>query len=220
MKNLKQFYSGLLYDVIHTDLKYDKPFVLNRKIKPAWNFNQHIFGKAFTVKGKLVRHSHFIDDTIRLNMLSNLKKDTVMIYDTEAYYDVAHFGEITATIAKKAGCNGVVLDGCTRDIEAIEKLDFPIFCKDITPIDSYGYWQVTGYNCDIMVSGEDGSIIITPDDYIFGDRDSVIIIPNRLIDDVYDNSIKKLKAEERLKEKILKTKSINLIKAYQEEGIH
>jgi len=216
----KQLTSGIIYDVLHTTLKYNKPFVLDRKIKPAWSFNTHLFGQVFTCKGKLVRHSHFLDDTIRLKMLSNISEDNrVMVYDTDRYYDVAHFGDITAAIAQKKGCKGVVIDGCTRDIEGIEELNFPIFCRDILPIDSFGTWQIIDYNCEIILPAIDGRVVVKPNDWIFGDRDSVLIIPEKLVDTVLVESEKQFEAEERLKTKILNN-NIDLIQAYGEENIH
>jgi len=218
MKN-KQLTSGVIYDVLHTTLKYNKPFVLDRKIKPAWSFNTHIFGQVFTCKGKLIRHSHFLDDNIRLKMLSEIPKNRVMVYDTDRYYDVAHYGDITATIAQKKGCIGAVIDGCTRDIEGIEDINFPVFCRDILPIDSYGTWQIVDYNCEIILPAIDGRVVVNPNDWIFGDRDSVIIIPESLVESVVIEAEKQIDAEERLKNKILNN-NIDLIQAYEEENIH
>lgn len=218
--NFNKLYSGVIYDTLHTDFKYDKPFVLSSKIKPVWDFRTIIFGKAFTCKGKLVRHARFIDDNIRLQMLSNIPKDSIMVYDTDCYYGVAHFGDITATIAKKSGCVGAVIDGCTRDVEAIENINFPVFCRGIIPIDSYGYWQVTDYNVGISILGINGSVIVTPNDYIFGDRDGVLVIPGDIIQSVYKKATERMKREEKLRNKIKNSKRVNLVKAYKNTEIH
>ena len=219
MKPLK-LYSGLLYDVMHSDLGYTKPFVLASEIKPAWNFNNYIFGSAFTCKGGIVEHFDLINDDIRLEMLSKITKNSIMVYDTDAYYKVAHFGDITATIAQRAGSLGVVIDGCTRDMDAIEKLKFPIFCRNTLPIDSYGSWQITEYQIPIYIRGMRGFVKINPGDYVFGDKDGVLIIPSELLSDLLNKAQKRLKKEEELKRKIIKSSNTNLIKEYHQRGIH
>ncbi len=220
MKDFSNLYSGIIFDAMIYDIKYEKPFTLNRKIKPAWNFNTKVFGKVFTCKGKPVRHPRFIDDKIRLNMLSKIPKNSVMVYDTECYFEVAHFGELTANIAKRAGCKGVIIDGCTRDIQYIEQLQFPVFCRDVIPIDSFGTWQIVDYNTNILVSGFSELIEIKKDDYIFGDRDGVLVIPNKLINEVYKKANNRLEREKALRNKIKKSKNINLVKEYESNEIH
>ena len=221
LNKFSSFYSGLLYDTLRFELKYKKPFVLEGDIKPLWNFKCPIFGRAFTCKGQKIRYPHFVIDDIRLDMLSNLKSDTILIYDTGSNVTSATFGDITALIAKLSGCKGAIFDGCTRDINAITNLQFPVFGKGTIPVDSYGHWQVEYYNKEIYMKGIDGIICVSPNDYIFGDKDGILIIPNKLINPLYKAAIEKSKKEEELRKAIKNSlSSINLIKEYTKRGIH
>ena len=47
-------------------------------------------------------------------------------------------GEIMMRFACKKGLAGIVVDGCLRDLDGIEKLDMPIYAKGITP---QGPWK-------------------------------------------------------------------------------
>jgi len=52
-KDIKLFsnlYSGVIYDSLTFDLKYEKPFLLNSKIKKVSGKNQNYVGPAFTCK--------------------------------------------------------------------------------------------------------------------------------------------------------------------------
>ncbi len=58
-------------------------------------------------------------------------------------------------------------------------MGFPIFCKSFVP--SAGESLVTiGYNIPIICGG----ILINPGDYVFGDDDGVVVIPQNRLEEI------------------------------------
>lgn len=220
--NLKEkyekLYCGVIYDAMYFDIKYSKPFVVNKAIKPIWKLldKQVLFGHAFTCKGQLVHHERDIDDTIRIKMFSEFTEGCVQVIDTDEDDTVAHFGDISGKIARKFGCVGVVVDGYTRDVFFLEKDHFPIFCRGVQPVDAYGKWQIVEYQTDITLSGTHGKISVSPNDYIFGDPDGVLVIPNHLVEEICELAEKRLVRENMIRERL--NSSTDMQELYDEIG--
>lgn len=208
--NFNKLYSGVIYDSMKFDIGYNKPFVLNKNIKPLWNFDKPFFGKAFTCRGEKVVKE--IDDYKRLEAFKSIRKGQIYILDAGGDESVAHFGDITAKIIHRFGCAGAVIDGYTRDIKFIEKDRFPIFGKGIQPIDAYGRWQLVDYSCKIKIK----DVIINPQDYIYGDKDGVLVLPHNLINDIVKSAEERMKKEDKMRRFIKKSK--DLYKMYDEIG--
>jgi regulator of RNase E activity RraA len=78
------------------------------------------------------------------------------------------------TYAHYKGIAGIVLDGPVRDIDALSKMDLPIYGVGTTPGGPYkdGPGEV---NVPIACGG----IHVEPGDIILGDADGLIVIPKR-----------------------------------------
>lgn len=214
----KKLYCGVVYDAMCFDIKYSKPFVVHKSIKPAWKIRdeQVLFGHAFTCKGQVVQHKDDIDDTIRIKMFNEFTEGCVQVIDTGHDDSVAHFGDISAKIARKFGCVGAVVDGNTRDLRIIENDQFVVFCRGIQPVDAFGKWQIVQYQCDIKLRGIHGEVVVSPNDYIFGDPDGLIVISKNLVEDVCKLAEKRLEQENLVRERLKNTENIQQL--YKEIG--
>jgi len=222
-KDIKLFsnlYSGVIYDSLTFDLKYEKPFLLNSKIKKVSGKNQNYVGPAFTCTGKSVHKPSEIKDHIRIEMFKEFFKGCFQIISTDGDDSVAHFGDISGIIAKKFGAIGVVIDGNTRDVYLLKKNNFPVFCKDVFPVDAYGKWQIVEFGKPILMSGKNGDVQINPGDIIFADDDSVISINVNIAKEVLALSLKRLKKENLVRKEIKKIspKAKNIHKTYKKIG--
>jgi regulator of RNase E activity RraA len=215
-KRYKVLYSGVIYDTMYYDIKWDQPFTLHQAIKPAWNIPYPIFGHAFTVRGHVEYHEKDINDTLRIEMLKKMTPGCIQVMDTNSNYDIALFGDISGKLAKKFGCIGAVIDGNTRDLSIIEKDGFPVFCRSAQPDNAYGIWGIKEYQCPISMSGIHGRVTIRPDDYIFGDPDGIIVIPNHLAHYVCQLAEKRVIKEDIIRKRIDETDDIQ--KLYDEYG--
>ena len=217
-KRYAKLYCGVVYDALCFDIKYDKPYVVHRDIKPAWKapFQGVLFGHAFTCKGKAVHSKEEIDDTVRIKMFKEFTDGCIQVIDTDKHDAVAHFGDISGKIARKFGAKGVVVDGHTRDIRILEEDRFPIFCRNVQPIDAFERWQIVEYQVPIVLSGADGDVAVSPNDYIFADADGVIVIPADLGEAVCAHAEERLAKENTVRRRLKSCKDIQ--KLYDEIG--
>ena len=217
-QRFEKLYSGVIYDAMCFDIEYAKPFVVDRAIKSAWRLQrgQLLFGHAFTCKGQLVLHESDINDRIRIEMFREFTDGCVQVIDTGADDTVAHFGDISGKIARKFGCRGAIVDGNTRDVYLLEDDLFPIFCRGVLPIDAYGKWQIVEYQTDIFLSGVQGRITVSPNDYVCADLDGVLIIPGSLGEEVCTLAEARLARENLVRENLKNSPDIQ--KLYDEIG--
>lgn len=196
-------YSGAIYDIIKFELGYKENFVLpndiNCLVPPFYNQGRFIFGRAFTARGD---KTPIPDLSIIDRMIDNFVGNSVYILQANDN-SRAHFGDIMAHFCSRAKMQGAILQGWTRDIDRIESLGFPIWAKGVQPQDSSDRWGITTFQERIVI----GNIFITPNDYIFADRDAVLIIRERLVSHVLKLLPAKLDYEERLREAISEGKS-------------
>ena len=188
MNNTDLFHTGIIYDTLKFQMGVE-PIVLPRDIAPQWYFRGHVFGRVFTVVGRKTlmgedKADKMIDEFVRGSVLLMQANDNSR----------AHFGDLTALMLQQKGCRGAIIQGWTRDIERIENLDFKIWCKGIQPQNSKDRWIVEDVQREIVI----GSQFITPNDYIFADRDAVIIIRENQLDDVMGYGYQLFEAERAL----------------------
>jgi regulator of RNase E activity RraA len=82
------------------------------------------------------------------------------------------FGEIMGHVAIAARLGGIVVDGAIRDVEALIRLEFPVFSRTVSPgaCDKDGPGEINVPICC-------GNTVVMPGDIIVGDRDGVVAVP-------------------------------------------
>ena len=196
--------AAVIYDVLALDLKFKEPFLLDTNIKLI--SGKKIFGPAFTVQGKYMfnRTDNYVEMAKVIEMLEHIPTESIEVLSCGYSGPVASWGDFTASLVAKYGCIGAVTDGFTRDVKGLNEMDFSLFCKGTCCINGFGSgWQIVDYLCPIEMPGHLGTKVkITPDDYIFGDDDGVLLIPGNLIEQILELGDKRLKKEEFYKKKI------------------
>ena len=97
-------------------------------------------------------------------------------------FNVALYGELTATTARAHGAVGAVVDGGTRDSGMVISVEFPLFARYRSPIEAFGRVVTVDHQVPIRMSGElTETVIVNPGDFIFGDLDGVLVVPKDLI---------------------------------------
>ncbi len=207
-ERFKKLYAGVVYDTMAFDIKVKQCFLLDKNIKPCWNFDEVLFGPAFTCKGERVLNEEHIDDTVRLKMFQQFYNGCVQVISSGGYRDVAEFGDISGKIARKFGAVGAVVDAPTRDLKLIERDGFMLFSDGVQCTDAYGKWQITEFEVPITMPGIHGNVKINPGDFIFGDSDGVLVIPKELAEKVLIGAEERLERENLVREEIYNTDDI------------
>lgn len=101
----------------------------------------------------------------------------------------AYFGELNANLSIREGASGVIMNGKTRDSNAVSSLNFPVFSSGTTCQDVKNRATTESINKKIEIE----SVSITPNALIFADDEGVIVIPSeiekQLIDTILDKNL-------------------------------
>ena len=208
-------YMGIVYDSMRMLGENYDDFYIN--IKPTCGYSSIIQGNCFTTYGEVVEDWK-VDydklDNIRLEMYKpEMFADNPIVFLQSNDDKVAHSGDITSLIYQKLGAVGFVTDGIVRDIDIIDKMNFPIFCRDENPIDALGYWALTKYQQDIEIDG----VKISPRDYSFASRDGVIIVRNELKDKFKRIALQQLEREDKVR-RLINQSSMSYEQIVEEMG--
>lgn len=96
--------------------------------------------------------------------------------------DISNMGGIMATVAKRQGLSGAVVDGGVRDIGHSRKLGFPVWSKNVSPIT--GKWRCVTQEINGTV--EIFGLSVTPGDLVVADETGVCFVPQALIVEVLE----------------------------------
>jgi 4-hydroxy-4-methyl-2-oxoglutarate aldolase len=173
---------------------------------------QTLAGRAFTLLGE-VTSSIDPDVILRpfLRMLGELRRDHVLV--TQSNDSLAsHLGELSSETAQYRGARGAVIDGGVRDVDYIIKLGFPVFARYKTPRDVNGRWRLADYNVPIKI----GSVGIKPGDYVVGDLDGVVVIPQDIAEEVVAKAESVVQTENLVRRAILE--GVHPLEAFDKYG--
>jgi len=147
-------------------------------------------GKAFTVRtypGDWAKPVEAVDQT---------KEGEVIVIDAGGV-GPAVWGELASHSAKGKKIAGVVINGAIRDVEEIRKISFPAFAEIITPQagEPKGLGEI---GIPITISG----IKIFPGDWVIGDDDGVIVVPQNKAIEIANRAMDVLEKENRIRKEI------------------
>jgi len=109
----------------------------------------------------------------------------------------AVWGELASHSAQEKNLAGVVIDGAVRDVTEIRQMKFPAFAKFITPTagEPKGFGEI---RVPVTISG----IKVFPGDWVIGDDDGVIILPNKKAVEFTNRAMDVLERENRIRKEI------------------
>ena len=173
-ERFKKLYTGLIYDSCeHIGLRGR---ALASGMYPLTH-DMQVAGPAFTVRCISTPSRDPNVHNLRLAMLKSMTPGCIQVRDCQNNTSSGHFGEISATAARAAGCAGAVIDGSTRDSNYLINMGFPTFCRFRNPVEAFGRFMAVEYQTPIFLNGIDGQMAVEPGDYIFGDNDGVVVVP-------------------------------------------
>lgn len=192
----RRLYSGAIADVLDAG-------GLNRQVLPAGivplDSHHRIAGPAFAGYGTPTddpSENRMID---QLTMLEQIQPGQVCVLAcADDEQSCAQWGEIMSRTMIERGCVGAVLDGGLRDTDLVAELDFPVFYGYHSPASSIGRWAVREWQCEVKIGG----VAVAPGDWMMGDRDGVVVIPQHLVSDVLVESEKKAQVEAEMRREL------------------
>ncbi|MCO5089823.1 RraA family protein [Bosea sp. (in: a-proteobacteria)] len=148
---------------------------LAHKIKPV-GADSGFVGRALTVRcqpwDNLAVHA----------ALQILRPGDVLTIATGAFEQAAVIGEKIVGMARNQGAVAIVTDGLVRDTAGIARVGIPVFAAGATANSCYktGPGEI-GFPVSL------GGVVIEAGDVLVGDRDGVVCVPRRHLDQVCAN---------------------------------
>lgn len=206
---LMQCYTGVVCDALQ-EMDFTNQTLPNN-IRPL-HIEHKTGGKIFTIEGKRVEGMDTNETLLKwCELLSRAPADTVLICQPNDNV-VAHMGELSSETLRYKNVLGYIVDGGCRDSRFIEETGFPVFCKYYTPIDVVRKWIPSAFGEPIKI----GDVMIHTDDYVLADRDGVVIIPKKIIEDVIVRTEEMMQTENLVRKAILQ--GVDPVEAYLKYG--
>jgi len=113
-------------------------------------------------------------------MVDSYPEGGIIVVDTGADQVSGFWGELATTVCMKNGVKGAVINGGAKDTGFVKKMGFPIFCRFTSPVDGFYRSHLLDWQIPIWFNG----ILIQPGDFIVGDSDGVLVIPQEIAEEV------------------------------------
>ena len=209
-ERLARCYGGIVYDVMRAMGLADG--VLPKDIRPIAT-SQVVAGRVFAIEGSPKTGALSEQETLTkwCQLLSAAPADHVLIcqpHDSE----VAHMGELSAETLSHKQVRGYIVDGGCRDTGFIENIGFAVWRRYDTPRDVVGKWTADRLGGTIDIGG----VKIHTGDYVFADRDGILIIPRERAEALVERCEVLMNTENKVRTAILA--GVDPVDAYQRYG--
>ena len=125
----------------------------------------------------------------------------------------ALWGELMSTRALKLGAAGAVLNGYARDADGILRLNFPAFAYGRYAQDQGPRGKVIDFRVSVEIEG----VRVRPGDYVFGDSEGVLIVPEDAAEESFSRALEKARGEKLVKKAL--EDGLSASDAFQKFGI-
>lgn len=193
--DLATLYSAVVADIL------DAHGYPNQCLSPAVRAltpTQRVAGRVFTMRAEVVDSVPEHPYALEMEAIDAAVKDEVLVVDANHDTTCAFWGELLTTACLAKGVRGIVMTACTRDLWALNQLDFPVFGIGASPADSKGRLDVVALREPILLD----RVLTKHGDYILGDRDGVVIIPQEIAAQVIAAAKEKVAGENTVRDEL------------------
>jgi len=145
-----------------------------------------------------------------IKALSEAKEGDVLVVDGRNQTH-AVFGELLAAEAKRKGLTGAVIDGAVRDLSGMLSLDFPVYYRFVSP--QAGRADIIEPPTSVVSIG---GVTVAKGDWVLGDADGVVVIPDAQIDEIMAVAEEIEGVENKVFESIKQGESLTKIMKFEE----
>ena len=128
--------------------------------------------------------------------LASAPEGSVLVIDG-AGVQAGYWGEVLTVQAQAAGLAGMIINGCVRDIDAIQACNFPVFSRGISMVGTAKACAPSWGEAMTMLG-----VFVAPDDLVVADTDGVLVLPHADIERTLRAGIERERKEAVFMEKI------------------
>ncbi len=136
---------------------------------------------------------------VEMALIDSLRPDDVAVLACDGPTErIAPWGELLTTASQVRGAAGCVTDGLVRDIRRIREMRFPVFHGGIGPLDSKGRGEMVAMDVPVEIAG----VRVAPGDWVLGDADGVVVIPQGVAEEAFRQALAKVSAEDNTRDEL------------------
>jgi regulator of RNase E activity RraA len=136
---------------------------------------------------------------VEMALIDSLRPGEVAVFACDGPTErIAPWGELLTTASQVRGAVGCVTDGLVRDIRRIREMRFPVFHGGIGPLDSKGRGEMVAMDVPVELAG----VRVEPGDWILGDADGVVVIPQAAAGEAFRQALAKVSAEDTTRDEL------------------
>jgi 4-hydroxy-4-methyl-2-oxoglutarate aldolase len=191
-----KLYAGALSDILD-EMGYRKQVVdPSCGIRPM-NPDSVVIGRARTL---LNDFNSKMDEPYQLAIeaMDQFQPGDVLVAASRAPHPSGIFGELSATSLRARGCVGAIVDGFTRDGRKLLSMNFPVFARGVSPVDTTGRVRVVDYDVPVKL----GKLTVRSGQIIFADLDGILVIPREVEDEVLEKALERTKIETKVRSEL------------------
>jgi len=137
-------------------------------------FKTKFAGPAVTVLLKKEEHKEGSAATQgMIEAIDTSPAGSVYVLVLEDGLDFGAVGGLMATTMKVPGLAGAVVDASIRDLPQIQRIQFPVYSRGVSPGTTVGHYRCAGVNIPVTCAG----VTVRPNDIITADEDGVVVVP-------------------------------------------
>jgi len=205
ISRLQNLFVALVTDTLDDDYGglHEKRYLMSPDIKPLLP-DMRVAGVACTFRGAAsakiggpIPPLEELRKATWVKGLESIKPNDVVVYATNYCKSVGVLGELMANAFAARGGVGAITDGYARDLNRLLwiKPSFPFFATGSTAADSKGRFEFLDFNEPVWCGG----VLVNTGDYILGDFDGVVVIPQKIAEEVITKAEARSKSEDKVR---------------------
>lgn len=171
-------------------------------LRPLWNCPK-IVGRASTIQFGPKTAGGATVHPITPVIAASKGSDRILVI-AGGLEGVSCWGDIVANAARMKGIRGTVIDGCSRDIDGSEAIEYPVYGRGITMISARNRAVQVSSGEPVMMAG----VKVQQDDYIIADRCGTVFLPAARIEEALDLSERIARRQDGMVKAILAGRSV------------
>ncbi len=183
VERYQQLYTAAINDIFQKRGLHDQWLGPDIKCRTDDMVGKVVAGFAFTVQW-VFNPQPAKEPHRAAKMVSSYPEGSMIVVDTGADRVSGFWGELATTVCMRNGVRGAVINGGAKDTGFVKKMGFPIFCRFTSPVDGFYRSHLLDWQIPIWFNG----ILIKPGDFIVGDSDGVLVIPQDIAEEVLEES--------------------------------
>ena len=145
---------------------------------------QTMIGRARTLRfipkrEDLVKNQYgSIGDRPHRDAIESIQPGEILVIDACGSFEAGVVGDMFTRRVQELGGQGIVIDGCVRDMSTIREIGLPLFCKGMHGSGINRALMSVDYQQPISIANTS----VLPGDVLLGDADGVVVVPPQAVE--------------------------------------